>query len=818
MSARLVRAVLVVGSLLSLAAAAHAQGKKYALLVGVKEYDHSDLSLLKYTENDAEELAKALSEAGYDEVVVLTTSRGKKDAADAPTAANVRARLEKLSNKVKRDDLLLVGLSGHGVLWPVVDEKTNKEKDVSFFCPCDARPRSGKTLDELKKTMIPLGELFKTMDESGAGTRLILVDACRNEVKGEARNIDVDSLPSTKKGTAVLMSCKSGERAFEAEQFKHGVFFYHVIRGIKGEAKNKRGEVTWASLSEHVIDKVTEDVPVVIGKGAKQTPHKIENVEGRSPLLLPAATADALFREGMDAYLGLKGAIDDEKALKLLQQAAGKGHAVAAAQLGWMRAAGVGGARAGVFIAKKLELSDGGLVEESERDEAAGVKAIKDALPAVRKKADAGDADAQALLGAFYLAGCVVDRDDKAAVNWLRKAAEQGNPQGACGLGLAYFVLVMDDGSSKGLSEETRDAYETRFKVIYKWIHAAAKKGHAPALHLVGLAHYWGVGVKEDEAEAFKWTEQSAGKGYLPAMTKLVDVYNRGRGVPENQQKAALWLQKAADKGDVRSAYELAIRHAAGQGVKKDAAAAARWHEVAAGKGHQESMIQLGFAHAEGRGVPRDEKEAERWLDRAVEKGGADVMYDLAVRYAAGREVGKDEAKAAGWYRKAAEKGHANAAVKLAVAYAGGHGVGKDVPEAERWFDKAAEKGDSYTMAAIADLYAAGKDVSKDDAKAAQWYQKAADKGHVRSAVELGVRYANGGLGVTQDEKKALTLFTKGAESSDGTAMGWLGHFHELGKAGLPKNKDEAIKWYKKGAALGNTFSQTRLKELGADK
>src|SRR5262249_42369939 len=158
----LARAALV-AALLSLAAPVQAQGKRYALLVGVTEYDSSTFATLKYAENDAETLARVLKDAGYDETVVLTTSRGKKDKKVAPTAANVRARLERLSGKVKKDDLLLVGLSGHGMLWPVVDAKSKKEKDESFFCPADARPLSGKTLDELKKTMIPIGEVFRAL-------------------------------------------------------------------------------------------------------------------------------------------------------------------------------------------------------------------------------------------------------------------------------------------------------------------------------------------------------------------------------------------------------------------------------------------------------------------------------------------------------------------------------------------------------------------------------------------------------------------------------------------------------------------------------
>src|SRR5207253_144408 len=65
------------------ALAQEAKGKKYALLVGVKDYDHSSLSPLKYTENDVNEFAKVLKgkEAGFTEVVILTTTASEKDEA-----------------------------------------------------------------------------------------------------------------------------------------------------------------------------------------------------------------------------------------------------------------------------------------------------------------------------------------------------------------------------------------------------------------------------------------------------------------------------------------------------------------------------------------------------------------------------------------------------------------------------------------------------------------------------------------------------------------------------------------------------------------
>jgi len=48
----------------------------------------------------------------------------------------------------------------------------------------------------------------------------------------------------------------------------------------------------------------------------------------------------------------------------------------------------------------------------------------------LRKKAEKGDADAEVGLGLEYLEGHGVPRDESEAMNWFRKAADQGSPMG----------------------------------------------------------------------------------------------------------------------------------------------------------------------------------------------------------------------------------------------------------------------------------------------------------------------------------------------------------------------------------------------------
>jgi TPR repeat protein len=553
MSIRPVHALLAALTVLLYIAPAHA-GKRYALLVGVREYDHADLRKLEFTENDIEELAKVLKRAGYAEVVVLTSTRGKKAPARKPTAANIRAQIKRLSGLVKQDDLLLVALAGHGLMWPVLDPMTKRQKDESFFCPCDARPRSKETLDELSKTMIPLGELFRSLDESGAGVRLMLVDACRNDARGAARNVDIDNLPRTKKGTAVLFSCKSGEKAFETEELGkgHGVFFYHVIQTMKGAAR-----LTWRELAGHVIDGVTEAVPRVIGGNAKQTPHEMLNIEGRSPLVLERAvrkgvTAEQIYRAGLDAFYGLKHPINDLKAVQLFRLAEKGGHALAAARLGWMLCKGIG--------------------VQADRDE--GARKIKAVLDAVRRKAKEGDPDAQTLLGGMCWTGLGVPRDDKEAVRWYRQAADRGYAPAMASLGFLYE-------KGRGVTKDEKAAAH--------WYRQAAVKGDPSAMFDLGSLYASGRGVAKDEKEAMKLYHRAAERGLAMAMTRLGLLYDRGEGVDKDAREAVEWYRRAAERGDAAAMYNLGFSYEKGEGVKKDRAEALRWYRNAAARGDEDA-------------------------------------------------------------------------------------------------------------------------------------------------------------------------------------------------------------------------------------
>jgi tetratricopeptide (TPR) repeat protein len=279
-------------------------GGRCALLVGVRDYDSSKLLPLKYTENDVEELAEILKrpEAGFSFLRLLTTTRGKKNPDDAPTAANIRAAVARLLEKRKRDDLVLVALAGHGLTL----------KDESYFCPSDMEWNE-------PGGMVSLPGLFRQIDDSGAGVKLLVVDACRNDPT-QGRSVDVDTVPRPPRGMAALYSCSSGERAFESATLGkgHGIFFHYFLEGLRGKALNEEKEVTWARLTEYVTSQVPRSIPRLVGQGAKQTPHLVSNLTGSPPVLLRAGDR---WRERMDRGKELLDQHEYEPAIQALTEA-----------------------------------------------------------------------------------------------------------------------------------------------------------------------------------------------------------------------------------------------------------------------------------------------------------------------------------------------------------------------------------------------------------------------------------------------------------------------------------------------------------------
>jgi formylglycine-generating enzyme required for sulfatase activity len=254
-------------------------GRRYALLVGVRNYKKDQLKSLKYTENDVNDLAQVLKDAGYKRVVLLTQKEGDKNVDLLPTGANIRDQLKGLLEHRKPEDSILLAFSGHGVQF--------KDDPECYFCPMDA------TLKD-KKSLVSLTEIYKELEKCGAGSKLLISDACRNDPQSDLAKdtggpkVESVTRPQMQKppgGVAALFSCSEGQRSFESDELKHGIFFHYLIEGMKGKAPNKKGEVTLQSLIVYVNDEVPDRVKEDIGPRENQVPHLVGDLRGSVPLI-----------------------------------------------------------------------------------------------------------------------------------------------------------------------------------------------------------------------------------------------------------------------------------------------------------------------------------------------------------------------------------------------------------------------------------------------------------------------------------------------------------------------------------------------------
>jgi TPR repeat protein len=144
----------------------------------------------------------------------------------------------------------------------------------------------------------------------------------------------------------------------------------------------------------------------------------------------------------------------------------------------------------------------------------------KNALRALQDKATAGDADAQCGLGRQYEFALGVPQDNKQAVLWLQKSAEQGNIIAVVELGIVF--------------DKMQDYAQALI-----WYRRAAEQGNARAEYNLGLAYGNGESVPKDLAQASAWFRKAADKGDALAQSNLAVNYEQGTGVPQDYLQAA---------------------------------------------------------------------------------------------------------------------------------------------------------------------------------------------------------------------------------------------------------------------------------------
>jgi len=255
--------------------------KRFALVIGIDQYEDAQINRLQAAANDANSLADALTRyAGFpkDQVILLTTDQTSDR---RPTRGNILRRLSNLCSAVPKDGLLLVSFAGHGI----------ERRGRAFLLPTDAQVSGDLAL--LEETAIPVETPTKWIREAGINQVVVILDACRNNpeaTRGDSghplteaymRGFNFDTRNSDITAFVTFYAAEVGQVAYEYTEKKQGYFTWALIEGLSGRAANDKGEVTLAGLVNYVREVVPKRVGIELGQGKRQRPYVV--MEGYKP-------------------------------------------------------------------------------------------------------------------------------------------------------------------------------------------------------------------------------------------------------------------------------------------------------------------------------------------------------------------------------------------------------------------------------------------------------------------------------------------------------------------------------------------------------
>jgi hypothetical protein len=225
--------------------------KRYAVVIGVGEYESEEIPDLEFARADAQSMVDFLnsSAAGpFDEVLFL--------ADEEATGTAMRNALFVFLQKADWDDLVLIYYAGHGA-------PDGNRPDNLYLLPTDS------DLDAMASTAFPMWDVKTALRRQIAAERVIVIaDACHSAgtadgdvVGGGASNNIAGTFSQLFTPSRRLMMTAADTNEFSLEDARwggHGVFTHFLLEALKGDGDaNEDGIITFSEAFDFVSSNVT---------------------------------------------------------------------------------------------------------------------------------------------------------------------------------------------------------------------------------------------------------------------------------------------------------------------------------------------------------------------------------------------------------------------------------------------------------------------------------------------------------------------------------------------------------------------------------
>ena len=254
---------------------------RLALIIANYEFDDPKFTRLVTPSQDAEALLQVLgnAEIGDFQTIPLINESQR----------TINRQIARLFQRRKRDDLLLLYYSGHGI---------KDEYSDLYLAVKDSESET------LSASAMEAAFIRRQIDKSQSRRNVVILDCCfsgafglggAKSILGSSPGVE-DVLAGNGYGRVLLTASNSVEYAWEGEQLlgemQQSVFTHHLASGLQSGAAdlNRDGYITLDELYDYVYDRVLSS-----GR-ARQTPQKwAQQVEGqiviaRNPHIVARAT------------------------------------------------------------------------------------------------------------------------------------------------------------------------------------------------------------------------------------------------------------------------------------------------------------------------------------------------------------------------------------------------------------------------------------------------------------------------------------------------------------------------------------------------
>ncbi|MGF1936979.1 MAG: caspase, EACC1-associated type [Nostoc sp. ChiQUE02] len=231
---------------------------KFALLIGVSEYDHQD--------EDLKPLSAAVKDVEAMQRVLVNPEMGDFAVADItvlknPQKQEIEEAIENLFNNRHKDDLLLFYFSGHGI---------KDDRGQLYLSTRATKKLNGKLA---KSSAVAASFLHNNINDSRSQRQVLILDCCFSGAVAQGMNVKGVSIINVQdqlggKGTAILTSSTSTQYSFEQEGSELSIYTRYLVEGIETGAADKDtdGWISIDELHEYASTKVQEAAPAMTPK------------------------------------------------------------------------------------------------------------------------------------------------------------------------------------------------------------------------------------------------------------------------------------------------------------------------------------------------------------------------------------------------------------------------------------------------------------------------------------------------------------------------------------------------------------------------